>query len=131
MPFWIEDVVTATKIWWQNGATASGNLDVGIYDENGNLLVSIGTTGQTGTSTIQQADITDTTLSRGYYYLAMAMNGTTGTALRYSPTTNLQQMMGVLEQASAFVLPSTATFAKAARSYIPVMGIQFYRAVGI
>jgi hypothetical protein len=53
-----------------NGATASGNMDVGIYDYAGTRLVSSGSTAQSGTSAFQDFDITDTLLGPGIFYLA-------------------------------------------------------------
>lgn len=131
IPFTLESDATVTKLWWNNGTVVSGNVDAGIYDENGNAMVTKGSTAQSGTSVPQVVDVTDTLLPRGYYYFAIACDNTTATFSRYSPTTNFQQMMGVLEQTSAFALPTpTATFAKAARSYLPNVGMQLYRTVG-
>ncbi len=108
-----------------NGGTASGNVDVGIYDAFGNKMVTMGTTAQAGTSALQTFDITDTTLNPGNYYMACAMDGTTGTALRYTlGSLQVVRATGVLSQSTAFALPTTtATFAAAQDNYIPLMGV--------
>ena len=102
-----------------NGSTASGNIDVGIYDLGGAKLVSIGSTAQAGTSAYQVFDITDTTLYPGQYYMAVAMDGTTGTLVRWSPGAQECRNLAMQQMASAFPLPATATFASVASSYIP------------
>ena len=61
-PIYIDSYGTVVKLWTANGATASGNFDIGLYDESFNKLVSIGATAQSGTSTIQ---------TRARYFLFM------------------------------------------------------------
>src|SRR4051794_4906204 len=63
--------VVVTKLAWLNGATLGSNIDVGIYDDNGLRLVSSGAVAQSGVSAVQVADITDTPLGPGCYYLAL------------------------------------------------------------
>ncbi len=121
IPFYTPVEITVVKIAWFNGATASGNLDVGIYDAVGSRLVSSGSTAQSGTSTDQAADIADTTLPQGRYYMAMSMNGTTATINRVQPTIMGAQAMGIRGQTSAFALPSPATFGAPANNFLPLM----------
>ena len=106
---------TAAQLFVLNGATASGNIDVGIYDSSGTRLVSSGSTAQSGTSAVQAFNIADTLLAAGWYYLAVAMDNTTGTLLR--STVNhftAAASVGVGQQSSAFPLPATATIVRAA-----------------
>lgn len=110
VPVSIFSTLTVVKMFVINGGTASGNIDVGIYDAGGARLVSIGSTAQSGTSVIQEFNITDTTLSPGLYYLACAMDNTTGTVEVWNPSAGIMRAFGVCEQSSAFALPSTATF---------------------
>jgi hypothetical protein len=119
MPVSVHGKITVVKMFIENGATASGTVDVGIYDAGGARLVSSGSTAQTGTAAIQEFDITDTTLSPGLYYLAIAMDNTTGTLLRWSTSSALTKCMGIVGQASAFPLPSSATFAAVPSSNFP------------
>ena len=83
VPVLVDRIVTVKKMAVIDGATLNGNVDVGIYDEAKNRLVSIGSgTAQAGTSAVQTFDITDTTLNPGLYYLAMSTNSNTATYFR-------------------------------------------------
>jgi hypothetical protein len=101
----------ATKLWWVNGATVTGNVDVGIYDREGNRLVSSGSTAQSGANTLQTVDVTDTPLSAGWHYLAIACDTATATAATSTALLQHDHQLGMFQQTSAFALPSTATFA--------------------
>ena len=113
-PFRIWTPITVRKLFAHNGATASGNIDVGIYDAQGRKLVSAGSTAQAGTNALQEFDVTDTVIGPGLFYLAVAMDNTTGTLFRstFGGSVN-SKVMGEAQQASAFPLPATATFATA------------------
>ena len=111
IPYSVGGIVTVRKMFVLNGPTLSGNIDVGIYDRNGVRLVSIGSTAQAGVSIIQEFDITDTLLVPGLYYLACAMDNTTGQVEIVGPGLAQGMSMGIAEEASAFPLPATATFA--------------------
>lgn len=102
--------------------TQSGNVDVGIYDENRVRLVSVGSTA-VGAAGLQVFDITDTALSPGCYYAAMCASSGTA-AFRRIALGDIQttRVCGVQEQAvGAVTLPDTATFANQAAVYVPVM----------
>lgn len=110
------------KLWIYNGATASGNLDLGIYDARGRLLVSSGSTAQSGTNILQVLDITDTQLGVGDFYVAAVMNGTTGTCMVGAWGHAAQgYMQGLVRVETAFPLPATVTFLTAAAS-LPLFG---------
>ena len=130
VPFYLSERMTATKMFVANGAAVSGSLDLGIYDAAGTRLVSSGSTAQAGITTTQVVDITDTTLSPGTYYMAMAMDNITGTTLRSAPSLIFHKSMGIAQQASAFPLPATATLAASASTYIPFMGVSFRTVAG-
>lgn len=124
IPFRITAPMTAKLLWVANGATASGNIDLGIYDVAGTRIINKGSTAQSGTSAIQTLDITDTQIGPGVFYLAMAMDNTTGTTARYVPTAvTLCAFIGAAQMASAFALPATATFAAASNAYVPIIGL--------
>ncbi len=124
MPFLVGAPITIVKLFWNNGATVgSNNVDVGVYDSQGNQLVHSGSTATSGANVLQIVDITDTTLLPGVYYVAMSCNGTTDTFGRTNPTAPLARICGQYEQTSAFALSSTATFAASSRSYIPYIGM--------
>lgn len=132
VPFWVPETVVVTQLGWFNGAAVAGNLDVGIYDEAGARLVSSGSTAQATTAALQAVDVTDTTLIRGSYYLALASDTSDATQKLYAvlPEAGIPQSLGLLQEASAFPLPATATFAKYASAFIPVVFAQAYRTVG-
>lgn len=116
VPFALEVPITAKQMFLLNGATASGNVDVGIYTADGIRLVSIGSTAQAGINDLQAFNITDTILGPGRYYFAVAMDGTAGTILGASASATLARAMGYQQMATAFPLPATATFATGSAS---------------
>lgn len=121
IPFGVARLFTAQKMSAYTGAT--GNIDVGIYDEAGTRLVSLGSTA--AASGTPSWDITDTVLSRGIYYMAMASDNT-GFTIRATATNNNTatiEAFGMAQMASAFPLPSTATFAKVTSNFIPLIAI--------
>jgi hypothetical protein len=135
VPITVPESFTATKMFWGLGA-AAGNLDAGVYALDGTLLVSTGTTAASlSASGIQIVDVTDTTLARGDYYLALVGSTvTTLTVIRSNLAAGICQSLGLLQQASV-TLPlatnaSPATFAKYANAYIPMVGVQGYRTIG-
>jgi hypothetical protein len=119
VPLYLSQATLIKRLFSSNGTSVSGNIDVGIYTENGARITSSGSTAQSGTSTLQFFDITDIVLGPGRYYLAVAMDNTTGTLLRWSTSSALTKCMGIVGQASAFPLPSSATFAAVPSSNFP------------
>jgi hypothetical protein len=132
IPFVVPEPMVCTKLFWGNGTAVAGNLDAGIYDTAGTRLVSTGTTAQSGTTNVQVVDITDMALARGLYYLAFASDTSGATQKVYAalPAAGIPQSLGLLQMAAAFVLPSTATYAKYASAFMPLVGVQGYRTVG-
>lgn len=124
IPVEIYQPVTIVKMSVGNGTAVSGNIDVGIYDQFGNKKITSGSTAQAGTSVIQTFDITDTLLNPGLYYLAVAADNTTATFAGASGVVvGDGQAMGLFQQASAFVLPSPATFAAYAQTVCPIVAM--------
>lgn len=103
-------------------ATQSGNYDIGIYDVTGKRLVSKGSTAVPAAG-FALADITDTDLSPGVYFLALNVDNTTASIFRGSSLNGeCLRSCGVQQQAvGAIALPSTATFANPASSYVPLI----------
>ena len=124
LPFIVTETITIVKLWVLNGATASENIDMGIYNPTGVRQVSIGSTAQSGTSDKQEFDIADTVLTAGIWYLGIAKDGILGTVFASSGGQALLSA-GAYIQASAFALPATATFATASGFTIgiPVCGM--------
>jgi hypothetical protein len=125
VPIEVQVPIVAKQIIWENGGTASGNIDVGIYAEDGTRIVSLGSTATSGTSVIQAGDITDTPLNPGNYYLAMLVDNTTHTiVLMSSMFGEAVRMCGQRTQdVGAATLPATATFATAATGHLPYIGL--------
>jgi hypothetical protein len=115
--------VTVLKIHIGTG-TASGNLDVGLYSSTGSRLVSSGTTAITGTG--QTVDVTDTSIGRGLYYIAITVDNTTATFARYAPGSVPTPGFGVLVQqlSASGTLPTTATWTNAfVLSFVPYLAL--------
>lgn len=118
IPFVVYKPMLALKMAAANGITAAGNVDVGIYDDQGNRIVSIGTTAMAGTSSWQIFDIADTVLFPGNYYMSRAHDSATATSFGY-PCGVQSAWLGVYQQAGTYPLPATATFAAGASFTIP------------
>lgn len=136
VPFTVPEPVTVTKLFWGNGAAVAGNVDAGIFQEDGTRLVSAGTTAQSGTSNLQVVDVTDTRLERGRYYLGLC-GDTTGTTQRFLANTSaagIWQALGVLKDSSCAPPMSTnanpATFEAYDLAWLPLVGLQGFREVG-
>jgi hypothetical protein len=127
IPFNIDRDTIAKQMFWENGAVA-GTTDVGIYDSNKKRLVSSGPTANAGT--IQIANIADTILVPGLYYMAW-LPSTVATQTYWCGTTTGHTVAslrasGVQQQAvGSATLPDPAVFAVIANAYLPLVGIDF------
>lgn len=124
IPFTSDQAVTIKRLYTINGSTASGNIDVGVYTQDGAKIVSSGSIAQAGTSAPQFFDVTDFILGPGLYFWAVAMNNTTGTLFRSSLAVRYSQAIGIRKQATAFALPASATFATVTAAYLPFIGAE-------
>ena len=122
LPFIVRHQLTVKQFRLLNGATVSGNVDLGIYSSTIEGIpsarqVSTGSTAQAGTNGIQSVNIAATSLSPGLYYMAVALDNLTGTvasfvvddSANHSNFDRINTVDGVFQEASAFPLPSTAT----------------------
>ena len=124
MPFRIGIPITVKQLFSYNGLVAAGNIDMGIYDRNGVRLVSAGSTAQAGTSDLQAFNITDTQIGPGLFYIAIAKDDIVGTLIRITTGASWNwQVLGLAQQASAFPLPATATFAAYGQLLCPFIGL--------
>lgn len=125
-PITLTEPFTVDRMFWFNGSTiAATNADAGIYTKDGTRIVSTGSTALSGTNTLQAAEVTNTTFGPGLFYMALALDTNTGHQFRV--TTMLAEHLrgwGVFQEASAFALPATATFATMAQAYLPIFGFQ-------
>jgi hypothetical protein len=128
-PFRLQSHAVAYQLLFWVGATSSGNIDVGIYDSQKNLVVSSGSTAMSATvNTVQELNITDTALPPGDYLLAGACSTTGGTCFRVASNDELAlASYPVYEQTLALALPNPCT-PVACTDTAPmrwVIGIQF------
>ena len=123
-PFRISRPVTFSTMFAYNGATVSGNIDVGVYSADGTKIVSSGSVAQAGASSIQTFTVSATELDAGLFYFAISMDNTTATVNRHAPTVPaVVSFLGVAQMAAAFPLPATATFANASSGIAPLVGL--------
>lgn len=125
-PFRITRPYTVLAGLVKNGATASNNLDIGVYLPDGTRLASSGSTAQAGTTALQYIVMSaSVVLQPGLYYAGLVMDGTTGTINRITTLTTVQcRGLGMFTMNSAFPLPATATFAAYATSnYVQIFGL--------
>lgn len=107
-PFRLTSFATCYQLLFWVGATSSGNIDVAIYDQQKNRVVSSGSTAMSATvNTVQELNITDTDMKPGDYLLAGACSTTSGTCFRSSvPGDEITlPMMAIYEQTTALPLP--------------------------
>lgn len=127
IPFYLNEPVTVLQLGWDNGTAPGDNVDVGIYDTSWNRLVSTGSTATgAATSTPAFADVTDTTLARGWYYIAMSRDSVTANRLgNIAVNSNpLLKLCGVQDSATnAFPLPDPLTNMAAAATAIHIPGM--------
>ena len=122
VPISVNRPLTVLQMFVENGASVNGNMDVGIYDVSGSLIVSSGSTAHSGVSAIQSFDITDTILNPGMYYLACAIDtASAATILRYALAAPVCRAVGIAAVSSAFPLPASVTLTNTSASYIPAI----------
>lgn len=127
-PLSVPTICVAKRIWWANGATATGNIEAGIYldagQKPGAKLVTTGSVAQSGTSVIQFADITDTTLTPQLYWLYLSASSGSATIMRATFQLTAFLTFYKFQQASIGPgsAPSTATPAEAASNNVYSFG---------
>ena len=121
LPFMVPSALTARRMLFQ-APNASGNVDVGIYESDGALIVSSGSTPHA--SGLNNIDITDTLLDRGIYYAAIAIDNTTAQVVGSTGPPAVQFRVGGMKQAStSFPLPASPTFEAVASNVFPALAI--------
>jgi hypothetical protein len=125
IPVYLDQPITVAKLWTANGGTASGNVDIGIFDASLARLVSSGSTAQAGTNVLQAFDIADTYLAGpALYYVGLSASAIAATFWRTDTgTIPKSKLWGVAQEAAAFPLPATATLAALASGFIPLCGM--------
>lgn len=118
VPIYFNEACTVYEAGVGAGATAGGNFDLGLYQLDGTKIVSSGTTARTA-SAWNTAGLTDTVVFPGWYYAAMSADSTANYS-GLNPAAGLCESLGIVEQATAFVLPSPATIStRTTRAILP------------
>lgn len=125
-PFVVPEPILIRKLWIYKGTTVTGNVDVGIYTDEGGVgtrLVGSGSTAVAATGSIlQEFDVTDTVLGRGRYYLAATMSLTTTTMFANALTAQQAKMLGWVEAGTALPGGATLTWVAYTSAFQPVFG---------
>lgn len=106
--------------------TPSGNIDIGLYSEDGTRLASTGSVAAAGTTRQVIALTAAIVAPPGRYYAAATADNTTLQVSRTFSTTALENLLttGILnETTGGFGLPATATFAKPTQAFAPRIGL--------
>lgn len=116
--------VKVLKLFFACHSTGTGNVDMGVYDEKGNAVISATETTKLASMTEQVFDVTDTTIGPGRYYIALVCSNNTDTFYYTSYAAPISVAHGVLTEASAYPLPSTATWAtNQTLAMVPAVGM--------
>lgn len=127
LPVVIPATCVVRRVWWVNGSTvsASYNIDCGVYADGGHkpgrLLVSAGSTAQGTATQVQFADVADTTLAPGLYWVGIVASSTSATLFRYLATSGMGETVR-FQEASALPLPATATPAESSSTNLYLCG---------
>lgn len=123
VPILIPQTATFIKAFWANGTAVAGNVDVGLYNSSFVRVASTGSTAQSGTSDLQEVDITDFTIGPGHYYLGISASSGSATFYAYTATDAARlPYCGVLQEASALPLPAPATPVAVTQLILPLFG---------
>lgn len=123
IPFTLPARYPMARIWWANGATATGNIAAGILTEAGVALGAVGATAQAGTTIVQSAALA-LDLPPGAYYLGLTASSTSSTLRAWAVAVAQEQALGMAQEAlGSTAMPAVATFATVASAYLPLCGI--------
>jgi hypothetical protein len=112
---------------WMNGSTISASSkDCGIYNSDGQLICSTGSTALVGASVDQGVVLPNRVwLPPGRYYAALACNNTTARSWGMSTVTAIEgRLAGLLQEASAFPLPKVMTPVQWASTGFPLICLE-------
>lgn len=126
IPFVAQRRFSWNRFYCINGATVAGNVDIGVYDAEQNLLNSTGATAQAGTSALQSiAPTVPASTPPGLYYVGMTWTNATATFLCGSaPVAGFQAAAGILSQSGlGGTLPNPATWVTSTLTIIPIFGL--------
>lgn len=123
LPIFLPAPFLVASFFCLNGTTATGNIDMGLYTYDGALIVSKGSTAQSGTSAVQILSVTATLVAPGRYYMAISASSSSATFIARTPVVTLQQRLGILEAATQLPLATAPTFATPTMARLPYFGM--------
>jgi hypothetical protein len=130
IPIDIPRRVVIRKLAYSSSTTGAGNIDIGLYDASGTLLVSSGSTAKSTSSDDVAVDVTDTTVGPGLHYIALNNSTTADTFLAMAYSAPMAAGFGVLQEALGSVtLPATATWSLTSATFIPIVSALLVTAV--
>lgn len=105
-----------------NCNTVNGNVDLGVYNYDGTLIASEGAQAAVSGNNVWTPTSPIPIVGGVEYWVAFSTSSASATWCRYTATAFINAQAGVLIQASAHPLPSTATFAtSSASTFIPII----------
>lgn len=128
VPFFTTAPMLINSVYWHNGSTVAGNVDVGVYDAGRVRLFSSGVQLQSGTTNIQVTQIPQQEIGVGMFFMGLCVSNVTGTlfSTNFFPGnsgTGLVSACGVYQQGGNAFLPTTGTFINPIADWIPLFGI--------
>jgi hypothetical protein len=109
LPVRLASPMVVARVFWRNGTVVGANVDLGIYDEQGARLFSLGSTAQGAVSSTIEVDVADTPVGPGLLYVAFVCDS--GTARIWQTTIGGAawfKCCGIAAQAAALPLPVKA-----------------------
>lgn len=122
-PFDLAEEFTVRNLFLANGGTVSGNIDLGIYDEALERVLSTGSTAQAGVSVLQVVNVVRLVLRPGRYWWAVAIDNVTGTVTASNPASTVIQAAGAGFVAASFPLPVRVVGPLTAGLIVPLTGM--------
>jgi hypothetical protein len=133
IPFYLPWPYEVKRVCWVNGSTiTSTSVDMGVYTWEGKGIFTVGGVTMTPATDVQFATpATPFMLSPGMYYFGWSCNNTTGRGFAMTGTAVQGRQAGLLEETSAYPLPTDMTPVTWTRAWGPsVVGITRYASGG-
>ena len=123
-PLFLPTPYKVQRVWWANGATVNGNVDLALYGgASGVKIASTGAVAQAGASAPQFVT-KDWLIQPGEYYLGLSSSSGTATFQRTNTVSvAVMRLLGCLQESTAHPLPATMTGVAIAQAYWPVFGL--------
>jgi len=130
IPFALAEPFIVRNLWIANGSVASGNFDLGIYDEALERVLSTGFVPQSGANAVQVVNVTRLRLDSGRYFFAAVFDNVTAQVFRAAlsaPVVSSSMGAGTFNAVSP--LPARVAGPLAVTSTVVLMGMQESRLI--